>query len=110
MILSTLNVLSVMAREKFQMSDYLSHIINNAKTNKESTLEERTIKYKGDWDNWDNNKVIVSLDIDTVMSLRKNLWNMGLVEWEDYIFRYGKEIRFRDKSHAGIISLLVDQE
>ena len=44
------------------------------------------------------------------MSLRKNLWNMGLVEWEDYIFRYGKEIRFRDKSHAGIISLLVDQE
>lgn len=91
-------------KEKLQKYDYLTHILHNKRT---GDIEERTLYYNENWHNWIENRVVISLDKKTVETLRRNLWQAGLVEWQDYIFRHGKEIRFKRKEDAAFVKVML---
>ena len=98
------NVQPAAEKEKLQKYDYLTHILHNKRT---GDVEDRTLFYNDAWHNWVDNRVVIPLDKGTVKALRKCLWEYGLTEWDDYLFRHGKEIRFKRKEDAALVKVML---
>jgi len=98
------NAPPVEEKEKLQKYDYLTHILHNKRT---GDIEDRTLYFNDSWHSWIENRVKISLDKKTVETLRRNLWQAGLVEWQDYIFRHGNEIRFKRKEDAAFVKVMI---
>lgn len=72
---------------------------------KKFQLDQRTSYFNECWHMWADNKLVVELSRTQVLYLRKYLRDLGLYEWEDYIFRHGKEIRFRCADDLALINM-----
>jgi hypothetical protein len=70
-----------------------------------ANLSERTAIANHKWHEWYCHSVLLT-DLSKHSSIRADLRKMGLYEWEDYIFRYGKEIRFRNADDCALVELL----
>ena len=72
---------------------------------KKFKVDERTSYFNECWHMWADNRLTIELSRTQVLYLRKYLRGLGLYEWEDYIFRHGKEIRFKKASDLAMIKI-----
>lgn len=83
----------------------LNEILDKYAHIKKFAVEDRTAHFNECWHMWSDNTLTMELSRTQVLYLRKNLRVLGLYEWEDYIFRHGKELRFKEASDLAMIKL-----
>jgi hypothetical protein len=83
----------------------LEEVLNKYEHIKSFEVDERTAYFNDCWHMWADHRLTVELSSTQVLYLRKYLRGLGLYEWEDYIFRHGKEIRFKNADDLAMITL-----
>lgn len=81
----------------------LTDTINDYNKIKYLAVDERTAYFNECWHQWDDHRLVIELSRTQVLYLRKYLRGLGLYEWQDYIFRHGKEIRFRTADDLAMV-------
>lgn len=92
-------------KKVIKTDNYLADMLEQYRHIKHFSVDKRTEYFNECWHMWADNRLTIELSRTQILYLRKKLREIGLYEWEDYIFRHGKELRFRSADDLAMIKL-----